>query len=830
MIGEDSGTELSRSLVVGMTGNSGKPQSFRDSVLGAMKTLNHSFGRNPYRTVVGIEIYQGPMFVDTCHFRQFRHVYWADEWEALYGVRPVRPGAALSFHRSNIYPTKPWSYVKNCTFHYCDNVADGNWVFLGNSSLPDWEDKDGKDLVTFLDVDGSVTGQANTQVVRNKPFYTGPHCSVRPSWHVAVCPYKYVQMEFMGSDGVLTRANSKKHPIIIHRDDEQDDTMNLEGTQKNMYLVRVHKSYTVNFNTTLGSVPYSVEVRAKGMESGDILRVGLCLPSDTTSFQIRSDFPPISSSNPPTFVSSLQDLDIDITGRAFFWDITAGMLYFKFLTNGTRQTPEEECASGHLCPYFKIRRLDGGNTTTACADTPPIADTTGLGAPLTNLVTAPPFSVTCPIPPKASIPGRGTPQYRGCYKDKGSLPDLSGSTVELPKAMTRPFCQNRCYYRGSKFAVLSFGKLCVCADWYGIYGVLDNSKCPTSCTGNASTTCGGTNQLEVFTSGLTTVKTPLPVRCGPGNRGAMHGDVCLYLHLHSMDVAQAQALCVRLGGDLTAINNEEKQQAVEVYLREHHPNIKDKVWTGMNQARSPGTWQHRDGAPVASSLHLWKGQHGTDPTKQFAYLSGVGKYMWMSTKDITKANALCDLPPNPPAIERCGASLKGVRLATTGPCYLLVHDTMSQMAASYTCHTSGGVLASPAPLDSEEGQSCYLSLPGVEPKGFSAGASLCESEDWTSHVVSVESQTENTFLSNLAGSSHLLLGLRYTPRYDDFVWRNGGQTTSFSAWKDGHGTSNLVSGRCAVLKADGTWENANCDLLKAKVICETSVRNVTGTS
>ena len=73
-------------------------------------------------------------------------------------------------------------------------VADGNWVFNGNLSTFGWDDKDGNKAPTFRDLDGSVTGQSNTQVVPEHPFYTGPECVSRVNWGMTVCPYKYVQV------------------------------------------------------------------------------------------------------------------------------------------------------------------------------------------------------------------------------------------------------------------------------------------------------------------------------------------------------------------------------------------------------------------------------------------------------------------------------------------------------------------------------------------------------------------------------------------------------------------------------------------------------------
>ncbi|XP_076451163.1 cell surface hyaluronidase CEMIP2-like [Babylonia areolata] len=896
----DTGTEITHSLFVGETDNHGEPGTFKDRAIpeGPTVLLNHSFVKDPYQTVVGVEMYQGPMIVDTCHFIQYRHKWWADHWEALYGVRPVRPAAALSVHRTNIYPTSPNNYVNNVTFDLCDNEDDVHWYFHGNASTPGWVMGDGQQQLTMHDKDGSLTGWPGSQAVLDRPFFTGPHCRPRPDWTMTVCPYKYVQVEVMGRGGVLDRPFSRQHPLIIHRDDVPHDTLHLEGTQRNRFLLRTHKSYTININTSLSTIPKQFNVYAFNLERGDVLRVGLCLAADTTQFRIRGQYPNITSQDPAVFVDSLQKLDMDTSGRAFFRDISTGMLYFKFVTNETRQNNTEACANGE-CPMLKIERLDGSdNRSTPCSNNPPIADTTpdvpsptpkscnggtgtgqGLGAPIRDLVTADPFTITCPA--VLPVPGRLTPEFRGCFTDKsGSNSDVTDYSMDS-KAMTRAFCQNRCYYRAYRFAALTVGKRCTCGDWFGLYGPVSQSQCAVSCMGQPSETCGDKLRLEVYTTGLSAPKPP-PQRCGPGQRGVRFGEVCLYLQLHELTVSQAQRLCIRLGGNLIAILSQDKQEAVEAYLREHHPNIRDMVWTGLNQARRPSHWEQRDGTPLGFTS--WRQNHGQDSRKHFVYLSGKEKYKWLQTGSTTTAHPLCDLPLSLPALERCGHNQQGLRLEPSGPCYLLSHLTVSQVQANYTCHMSGGLLASADDLTSEmqlmkmlyrlgqeqsywvsklnevltwrgsvynltkvtksskagavcilestdnmqdcftgwmrEGQSCYLDL-GEEVNDYSSGASRCETEDGASHLVSVESAAENSFLQGLAGSSDVLLGLRYTPRYDAFAWRSGELTASFSPWDDKNGHEKLVRGSCAVLKGStGLWENAKCHNLLARVICE----------
>ncbi|KAL8618550.1 hypothetical protein ACOMHN_021819 [Nucella lapillus] len=336
-----TGTEVAHSVFVAKSDNPGLATLYINNDLVGPPTaeFNYSYERSPYDSWTGVSIYQGPMLLTNCHFSRYGNTWWADHWTDAYGFRPVRPGAALSFKRDNIYPTVPWSAVSGLKFAECDCVDDINWVFRGNGSTYGWGIRDGNKAHTFLDVDGSVTGQPGAQVVLPRPFYMGPECVHRTFWQMAVCPYTYVQMETYGNDGVLSKDNRDDYPLIVQRDDVPDDIVDIKGTQKNTYLLRTHKSYTVNFNKYLSHLPTFFDVRGFGLEKGDVVRVGLCLPKDTTQFLIRSTYPSITAVEPPVMASSLTQLDNDVTGRVFYWDADEGKGQTHLPSQGHAQDP-----------------------------------------------------------------------------------------------------------------------------------------------------------------------------------------------------------------------------------------------------------------------------------------------------------------------------------------------------------------------------------------------------------------------------------------------------------------------------------------------------------
>lgn len=56
---------------------------------------------------------------------------------------------------------------------------------------------------------------------------------------------------------------------------------------------------------------------------GDVVRVGICQPTDVEAFTIRSDYPAVIRGD-PVWASSLAELDADTNGNVFFHDKTNG--------------------------------------------------------------------------------------------------------------------------------------------------------------------------------------------------------------------------------------------------------------------------------------------------------------------------------------------------------------------------------------------------------------------------------------------------------------------------------------------------------------------------
>ncbi|KAK7481482.1 hypothetical protein BaRGS_00027244, partial [Batillaria attramentaria] len=407
--GTDTGTEIVNSVFIGQSDNLGLPRLYNYDV-DKRTTLSHQFNQSfaglPFDSLTGVAFYQGPMFVKNCFFDRYVTWFWDDSWAEDFGSRPVRPAGAISWKRANTYPTMTNTWVHNVTFGYCDNEGDSHWVFHGNASTYGWEEKDGNLAAFVRDMDGSLTGSPGSALVRNFPLYKGDECLDRPDWGMSVCPYRYIKvsvkvfpsqgyikvsvkvfpsqgyikvsvkvfpsqgyikvsvkvfasqgyikMEILGSGGNLAKGKNEKHPLVIQRDDAPYDVpFSVPGQIRREFLLRTHRSYILDFNNTTPGAAFPNEVLIFGynIERGDVVRVGMCMPLDVESFDIRSEYPVLLKNGNATMVSTLRDLDRDTTGGA--------ILFFKLQSDSSRSNQTERCPGGE-CVRFKIR-LEGGN-------------------------------------------------------------------------------------------------------------------------------------------------------------------------------------------------------------------------------------------------------------------------------------------------------------------------------------------------------------------------------------------------------------------------------------------------------------------------------------
>ena len=88
-------------------------------------------------------------------------------------------------------------------------------------------------------------------------------------------------------------------------------------------------------------------------------------------------------------------------------------------------------------------------------------------------------------------------------------------------------------------------------------------------------------------------------------------------------------------------------------------------------------------------------------------------------------------------------------------------------------------------------------------------------------LASITSEAENTFISNLLGStSDAWIGLNDLDTQDTYVWSDG-TTYSYTSWDDGQPSNTNNKQDCVVIRNTGKWDDVTCGGSRAYV-CKTS--------
>lgn len=519
--GTETGTEVSNSIFIGETDNTGVSKIV--SVSGVDNKVYNgvyfafSFTGSPTDSLTAISTYQGPNFLKNCYFDRYRTKTWCVTDACT--EKLTRYAGAVSWKRDNTYPTMTSSYVQDLKFGFCDGVYGQHWVLHGNSSTPSWVESDGNLGAFVRDKDGSLTGAPNTALVRNFPFYKGNECVDRPDWGMSVCPYKYVKMEILGDGGSLSRTLQDRAPLIMRRDDPPyNEPLIIQGTIRNEYLLRTQRSFLLDFNANLegAQFPNSFTIYGYGVEKGDVVRIGICQPKNVETFEVRSDYPAYIR-NDAVWADSIAAVDADELGNVFFYDRKEGILYFKLMSHHLRTNDSQQCPSG-MCYKVTFTPVGGDRTIRSCkASQPtPFVDKTpvppkppgrsctkpdspeGLGAVIWSevpYVSQQEFSVPC-IAPNVIV---AAPQFVGCYDDKLQGGMKNSDEVELASSMTVKWCNNRCFKRGYKYFAVSRSKRCNCGN--AMDTTLPMKDCNKECSGNIKEMCGGRTSMAISLAG-----------------------------------------------------------------------------------------------------------------------------------------------------------------------------------------------------------------------------------------------------------------------------------------------------------------------------------------
>ena len=106
--------------------------------------------------------------------------------------------------------------------------------------------------------------------------------------------------------------------------------------------------------------------------------------------------------------------------------------------------------------------------------------------------------------PKAPAPEIDSPNYVGCYRDKGDAGGAWGRDLDKyfynSNNMTITQCIEDCKALGYKYAGLQSQNQCFCGDSYGKFGEAPG-ECNKRCIGDKEMICGGTWANSIYETG-----------------------------------------------------------------------------------------------------------------------------------------------------------------------------------------------------------------------------------------------------------------------------------------------------------------------------------------
>ncbi|KAK7491692.1 hypothetical protein BaRGS_00017145 [Batillaria attramentaria] len=312
------------SIIVGESINVGEPTSAWNGSIHIPMPRAIPLEYDMNCPIQGFIFYDGPVYGENIWFDGFKQ---NENYTA----------SAIGFHRHNYYGSSPVSSLTNIRFGYNDGKLTHR-VYDGHQGVSGFTSYDGDRMATFRDIDGSVTGVAGTQVVKPGPYFTTARCYIEI--------YSHDHSAQQHTEVTIVRDDVPNHPEHLTWGDARNFLTVLGGTH----------SYTMHWT---GTVPSDFELRGHGVEKGQWVRVGVCIPRNA-DFNLYT-YAPVYKPNRDQWISlnSVAQLDADTSGYAYFWDQHTGLLFFKFISFDTRSTDESKDCPNGKCPHVQITIKSG---------------------------------------------------------------------------------------------------------------------------------------------------------------------------------------------------------------------------------------------------------------------------------------------------------------------------------------------------------------------------------------------------------------------------------------------------------------------------------------
>ncbi|XP_060602334.1 protein DDB_G0287365-like isoform X2 [Ruditapes philippinarum] len=322
---------LHHSVIIGESDNYGVP--------GVNFTRSFPLHGKIYDPHSGLAMWRGPCRYDNLYFDGYppnKH----------YDI------AAIMKKRVERYYFSVTNNFKDIQFAFDDEPNGAAYAMSGNKTDIGWEkQKDGELVMGFTWY--KKTGNVTEKWYIVKPDVlsrTADDCKLRPNWRLAFCKTKYgnfrVNGNFfnLGSRGIYVL---DKYPV-----GQQEYILEKAGGPQ--IVIDGTRSYTFH---TVGEVPNWMKMTAEGLEVGDKVRIGFCVPKGAT-WTLSSSYP-LKLKKMADFieVDSLAELDKDEPGRngkKYYFDNATSMVYYKFYGATNRSENDNQVCGGGICPMIQL--------------------------------------------------------------------------------------------------------------------------------------------------------------------------------------------------------------------------------------------------------------------------------------------------------------------------------------------------------------------------------------------------------------------------------------------------------------------------------------------
>ncbi|KAL3861720.1 hypothetical protein ACJMK2_007744 [Sinanodonta woodiana] len=284
---------------------------------------------------IGLVFYDGPVYAENIWFKG-------------YTKTPYYNMGAIGFQRKNLYGSSTVSSITAAKFAFIDGDSTGNRVLDGDDDDPEYGSEDGDKAKTFQDVDGSVTGVANSQIVKPYDYYVTDQCMKKINWDMAICPHDYGKIRPVVPDNL----KSITHPIMTRLDTGAEEQLTGVHSADFMVILGSSKRYILHWSN---QIPNPLEIYSDGIEKDKWVTFGVCLPRKAL-FDLFSYAPHwlqnvwhwIAASS----IDELEDKTND--GKKYYFDAINSVLYFKFINEYERQPMDTAPCPMNRCPVVKI--------------------------------------------------------------------------------------------------------------------------------------------------------------------------------------------------------------------------------------------------------------------------------------------------------------------------------------------------------------------------------------------------------------------------------------------------------------------------------------------